>query len=303
MYNNCFTIANPGLIVFMVDQSYSMNNLWFDDRSLAEVAAWTINNCLEEMIMHLDDRVRERTNVVFIGYGGIENSDKAYVISSTTINKIVESPLKVEEVKQKISDGAGGLLEVEAIIPTWIEPKVNVKNNVEGAMAAAFKLVYQLVDGWVEKRKCSVTSDFSNCYCSNPQNDPVPLIINITAGSLEDEEQWNVRKYASDIKNIRCYDGHPLILNICYSCHETEELIYPSVSDIILSKDCPLFLFDISSEIPEIFRKNMFQDFYCWERQNHFFILNCKDLSFVITDMPLLRDPDNIFFSESFFED
>ena len=290
MYNNCFTRANPGLIVFMVDQSYSMNDLWFDGRSLAEVAAWTINNCVADMIARITDikaGVKECAYVVFIGYGGIEQSDKAYVIRSATITNLANISLKEEKVKRRISDGAGGLLEVEAIIPTWIEPKVNVKNNVEGAMAAAFKLVYQLVDGWVEKRKCSVTSDFSNCYCSNPQNDPVPLIINITAGYLEDAEQWDVREYTSNIKNIRCYDGHPLILNICYSCHETEELIYPSVSDIVLSKDCPLFLFDISSEIPEIFKKNMYLDLYCWKKQNHFFISNYKslDLERVISDI------------------
>ncbi len=297
MFENRFTRANPGLIVFMIDQSSSMDNDWSDGKSLAEQTALVINRCVAEMIgrfTDIKDGVKESANVVFIGYGGIEQSDKAYVISSATIKKMANSPLKTEKVKQKISDGAGGLLEIENDIPIWIEPKA-----VWGTpMGDAFNQAYQLVDGWVTKKKNrEVTPDAKE---GQPQNDPIPIIINISDGAPTDSES-DVRTYADKLKSISCPDGTPLIFNVHLSSDNKKtglaEVQFPKdKSDLPVSDSMAELLFDISSELPEAFVKDAVDHGFNVVGGEKTFISNCKEVEHFIQFLNLgtnVAQPEN----------
>ena len=99
MYNNCFTITSPGLLVFMVDQSATMSELWADGKSKAECAAIIINRLIEESIANnydvFENEVRERVMIVVVGYGGVINSDNAYVIVKGSNKELANSPLRI----------------------------------------------------------------------------------------------------------------------------------------------------------------------------------------------------------------
>ena len=177
MYKNRFTRANPGLLVFMVDQSGSMGDPWADGKSKAEMTSLVINRCIQETIQKTTDikeGVKDEVKIVVIGYGGIEKSDNAYVIVKGSNAELADSPLRTEMVTKKQPDGAGGLVETKYNMAIWVEPKA-----VWGTpMASAFEMAYQLIDGWVKKtQNRQVNPEAGNGL---PQDDPVPIIINIT---------------------------------------------------------------------------------------------------------------------------
>lgn len=201
MYTNRFTKANPCLLIYLVDQSYSMTDPWADDKSLAEHTALAVNRCIGETIMRFTDYsvgVKESANVVIIGYGGIENSDTAYIIAKGTIKEFAYNPLRFETVNRKVLDE-----DISFEMPIWIEPK----GVWCTPMANAFELAYQIICVW---------SNFKirpDARFGLHENDPVPIVINIT-GSMPTDSIDDVKAKANKIKSIAYPDGNPLIFNV-----------------------------------------------------------------------------------------
>ena len=92
MYNNSFSRTNPGLIVAMIDQSASMNATNEKGISLAEIAARSVNNLINEIILRLtttnsneEEIVKRSFKLILIGHGG--SNDNAYVILDKWIDE------------------------------------------------------------------------------------------------------------------------------------------------------------------------------------------------------------------------
>ena len=246
MYKNRFTRANPGLLVFMVDQSGSMGDPWADGKSKAEMTSLVINRCIQETIQKTTDikeGVKDEVKIVVIGYGGIEKSDNAYVIVKGSNAELADSPLRTEMVTKKQPDGAGGLVETKYNMAIWVEPKA-----VWGTpMASAFEMAYQLIDGWVKKtQNRQVNPEAGNGL---PQDDPVPIIINITDGMPTDSKE-DVVANANKIKSITCPDGNPLIFNVHLDPKAGGEIMFTTQKP---SDEYAELMFNISSELPEAF--------------------------------------------------
>lgn len=276
MYTNRFTRANPGLLIYLVDQSGSMTDEWSDGLSLAEQTALVINRCIEETICRFFDinyEVKEVVNVVIIGYGGIKNSDSAYVITKGTIKELANSPKEVKKVKRKISDGRGGFLEVDVEMPIWIEPTA-----VWGTpMASAFELAYNIVDGWVTKKQNREVSKDANV--GHPSLDPVPIIINVTDGMPTDDIE-RVKEWANKIKAISCPDGNPLIFNVHLSPGSGAEVMFPKQrpnGDVYTE-----LMYELSSELPEVLAWNGKHYGFDVEGNEKTFISNCKSVEKLI---------------------
>lgn len=79
MYENVFSRANPGFVIFMIDQSASMSQIGYEGRPLAETAADIMNSMIDELTLRFmsGERVKESANVVIIGYGGTKDSMEA----------------------------------------------------------------------------------------------------------------------------------------------------------------------------------------------------------------------------------
>lgn len=270
MYKNRFTRANPGLLIYLVDQSYSMNDPWADGNSLAEQTALVINRCINETIQKFTDisvGVKESANVVIIGYGGIEKSESAYLIQKGTIKELADKPLRIETVNKKVPDGAGGLVEVKFDMPIWIEPK-----GVWGTpMASAFDMAYQIIDGWVTKKQNRQTSP--DAKAGQPSMDPVPIVINVTDGVPTDDKQ-EVRDNANKIKNISCPDGNPLIFNVHLSPASGTEIQFPSQKPS--GDEATELMYDLSSELPEAFVSDAKGAGFDVNGGEKTFISNCK---------------------------
>ncbi len=268
MYTNRFTRANPGLFIYLVDQSHAMSAPWSDGRTLAEQAALVINRCIEETIKKFTDineGIKNSVHIIIIGYGGIEKSESAYILKQGPIAKLAKDYLRIEEGKQRIADGRGGLIEVDIKSPIWLEPTA-----VWGTpMASAFKLAYNIVNIWVTR----------NAWPSRPSQDPVPIIINITQGMPTDGVE-NVKEWANRIKGIKCPDGNPLIFNVHLSLGSGAEIEFPKQKPT--GDASAELMYELSSELPEAFVNDAKAIGFDVEGGEKTFISNCKNVEGIL---------------------
>ena len=248
-YQNFFTRANPGLVIIMIDQSKSMDDPWSGGKTLAEQTAMSINRCITEMGLRFTSgtTLKNSANIVLIGYGGIKDSWEANVLRSGSIVELFEdTTVPVQHLKQKISDGAGGILEIDFDLKEFVTPTA-----VWGTpMASAFELTNRIVKEWISRPLDSVDEE-GRTFTRDASKDPVPLIVNISDGEPTDKEE-DVRKYAKEIMETACPDGNPLIFNIHLSANGGREISMPMDESSLPDGDnMSKLLFDISSRLPE----------------------------------------------------
>lgn len=97
--------SNPGCIVILVDQSWSMNGEW-QTGIKAEQAALIVNRAIYNLALKCQQgtEIKQRCYVSVISYGESVNS-----VVEGMIADVYASPIEVKTVARKIPDGAGGL--------------------------------------------------------------------------------------------------------------------------------------------------------------------------------------------------
>jgi len=239
--------ATPGYIIFLVDQSGSMGEDYIvnpngKNQNKAEFTALVINRTINELILAMSagDKIKDRVFISIIGYGG-EGGNSIADIRSDYLSAFNDRPLRTEKVKKKISDGAGGLVEIEEEMAIFLEPTCP-KNGLT-PMAEALDFAKQLIEGWISKK---------------PDN-PAPVIINVSDGmpytgsnSMEDMEK--TISVANSIMNINTNDGNPIIFNVHLGQPPFNETKFES-SESKISDNQGKFLFKISSKVPQAYRE------------------------------------------------
>ncbi len=223
-YNNVpIGTSNPGCIVILVDQSWSMSEP-YGDGTKAERASLAVNHVLEELVLacRRGDDIRERCHVTVIGYG-----EKVNCIIDGIISEIPSYLLEVKDTKKKISDGAGGLVEVNIKMPIWLEPLANGNTP----MHEAFQRASEFVDEWITDR---------------PDVFP-PIVINITDGAATHPDL--TADFARKIMNISSSDGNALVFNL-HIANSGNKVILPHNNSQFTGEPLAEYLFHISSPLP-----------------------------------------------------
>lgn len=242
MNNNSkqWSSATPGYIVFLVDQSGSMSEIYPEKENKANFTALVINRTINELINinAAGEKIKDRVFISIIGYGG-NGGDSVDEIRSDYLSQFAEKPLRIENAKQKVSDGNGGLIEIDVQNPIFIEPVANGLTPMGNALGFTKKLI----EGWLSKK---------------PDN-PAPVVINISDGLPFDSRQ-DLKIAESDaineaiaIMNLSCQDGNPLIFNAHLGNSPLKCICSASESE--LPDEQAKFLFRISSEIPESYKE------------------------------------------------
>ena len=200
-YSQLLSNENPGYILILIDQSGSMGGSFGGTTggSKAEECAKAVNRVLREIGLNCTKgtEIRNRCDISVLSYGASGNQAKNAFSGNlaskpiVTMQDLAQNCLRVETVKRKTSDGAGGLVEVEDDFPIWIEP---VASGVT-PMAAAFEMACNLVDSWTK----------------NHQSSFPPVVINISDGAPD--SQPDVQNAASKLSKLGTSDGTTLILN------------------------------------------------------------------------------------------
>ena len=152
--------ATPGLLIFLIDQSGSMTLSYEGGETRSQFASKALNRMIDNIIQtnFNGDAPKNRCYISVIGYNHIVKP-----ICNGYLKELDESPLRLEEVTKKISDGAGGIIDIKVKMPIWVEPIIE-----DGAtnMKGAFEMAEEVVTKWI--------SDFPDR--------PAPVIVNISDG-------------------------------------------------------------------------------------------------------------------------
>ncbi len=221
--------GNPGCIIIMIDQSLSMSDSYGDNgEEKKDLAAKAVNRVIYEIIEASADgeSIKDRAFIGVIGYG--TKSPGVELILGDMISKIADNPIRVDKITKKISDGAGGLVEVEEDFPIWVEAVAEWGTPMD----AAFQRTAQLAEEW----------------CKTHEGSFPPVVINITDGEPYDMD--NTRVEAKKLLNISNNDGGVLLFNVHLADGKKPSIILPNDKNR-LNNELAEFLYDISSDLPD----------------------------------------------------
>lgn len=233
-YQAAIQRSDPTALLFLVDQSRSMEDrMAGSERTKAQFVADVLNRTLATLIVRCrkSDGVRDYFNVGVLGYGGDSVTNGFHgVLSQTTLQPIsvVEAnPLRIEERKRKVDDGAGGLVEQLTKFPVWFEPKADGGTPMRAAIMAAA----EALAGWCD---------------AHPRSYP-PTVLHVTDGDSTDGDP---EELADTLRQFQTEDGNVLLLNLHVSSQAGQPVQFPA-SENALADQYAKLLFRMSSQLPE----------------------------------------------------
>lgn len=226
--------ATPGLLVIMVDQSGSMTLDYEGGDTRSEFAAKAVNRVINTLIQkNFDGKApKDRCYVAVIGYDA-----EVKVLASGFLKELESSPKRIANVTKKVSNGEGGVIEVDTKMPIWIEP---IYEDSCTNMMGAFAVVNDLVANWIKDKP----------------NYPAPVVINISDGLPYDgreieECMYETINIVNKLKEQSTSDGKVQIFNAMIG--EGNKVVFPKSTSELDSVEAQ-FLYEISTEIPEAYK-------------------------------------------------
>jgi hypothetical protein len=223
---------HPTCLLFVIDQSGSMDEITEAGRSKAEFVADVLNKTLYTLVTTCSkaDGVRNYFDVGVIAYGGSEvASGFGGALAGSIVHPIGaigEQALRVEERQKKVDDGAGGIIELKTKFPVWFDPK-----SAGGTpMRAALSKTMETVAGWCEDHRDSYP----------------PTILHVTDGQSTDGSPEEV---ADGLRQVATRDGEALLFNMHVTGAGGLEIVFPT-SDADLKDELSRLLFRMSSPLP-----------------------------------------------------
>ena len=197
------------------------------DFTKAGFVADVVNKWLQNLVLRCakGETVRDYFAIAVIGYGETAVSLIGGGILEP-ISRLATTPLRVEDRRRKVDDGAGGLVEMNVKFPVWVDAAANGRTAMREALALAHRAAQRM--GRL-----------------HPDSFP-PTIVNITDGQSTDGDP---RESAASLRALRTNDGEALLFN----CHITGEggrpSLYPASVEG-LPDDTAAMLFEMSSLLP-----------------------------------------------------
>ncbi len=227
-YSSEISRKNPGLFIFLIDQSRSMSHkIGGSDRSKSVEAADAINRQLNELINRCtkSEGIRDYFEVGVIGYGSARDTAISLLADSTLvpISELESRILKMEKRKQTIEDQ-----EVEYELPIWFEPIA----ASDTPMVRGLKLAEKWAKDWATKHADSFP----------------PVIINISDGEATDGDP---KKTADKILKIETTDGNAMIWNCHLSRDKTDPISFPNDIKKLPEDKYAHTMFEMSSPLPD----------------------------------------------------
>lgn len=239
----------PGLFVVLLDQGYAMLQPYNETNSRIEVATKKVNRFIDWLIQKAFDGDAPK-NFCFVSVIGY-NRDVNYLCSGW-LKDLDANPLRIDNIKKVMSDGAGGIVEVDVQQPVWVEV---AKRGGASNMLGAFQLAKGIIQKWIKY----------NPQCS------VPAVINFSngiphyGGKEVCECIKETAKLAKEIMSISNDDGNVLLFNVHVDKLKCDTTMFPKDRSELKQENAQ-FLFDISSEIPTSLMANMKDMGYDYER-------------------------------------
>lgn len=243
------TRDHPTSFVFLIDQSYSMNQYasGSDETTMAEFLANVINQTLNEMIDRCKKgtELRDYFHICLIGYGGDEDDTAKILWEGNLSGKVFVTPSELIDnylgksttfVESKRPDGS--VKQIEKTVFEWVEPKSVFRTP----MLQAFRLAHDLLVQWIHE---------------HPESYP-PTVINITDGMATDGSPDELLDAANSLRELHTEDGNVLVFNIHTSNSADNSVFFPCTkSELVEQDEYAALLFDMSSDLPSNYNKHI----------------------------------------------
>ncbi len=257
-YTAAIERSNPTVFLFLIDQSGSMGEKMASERTKAQFVADAVNKILSTQITRCTkaEGTRDYFDIGVIGYSdtGPYNSLQG-PLGGSILHKISEfeaNPLRVEQRKQKMDDGAGGIVEMPVEFPIWFEPHANGGTP----MRQAFVMAAEELAAWCD---------------AHPDSYP-PTILHLTDGESTDGDP---EELAMKLREIATNDGQVLLFNLHVSTSGSQPIKFPK-SEITLPDDYARMLFRMSSYFPTHLIDYASKKGYNIEQETRFYMFNAE---------------------------
>jgi hypothetical protein len=210
--------------------------------SKADELAAAINRLLSNLVIKCSkgEEVRRYFQVGLIGYGakvGPALSGNLAGQDLVWIDDIYNNPARVEDRPRKMSDGAGGLIEIISKFPVWLDPVA--ANGTP--MCQAFSYAHAVLKDWIEQHPISFP----------------PVVIHITDGESTDGDPSS---FADAVRELQTEDGNVILLSLHLSSRRAPTIHFPSNADN-LPDEYSRLLFQMSSVLPEYMKNEAARDY------------------------------------------
>jgi hypothetical protein len=223
---------NPTCILFVIDQSGSMDESTETGRSKAQFVADVLNKTIYTLVTNCSkaDGIRNYFDVgvlaysgsdVMTGFGGALGNAPIHPISV-----ISEKPLRVEDRIKKVDDGAGGIIEQKTKFPIWFDPQASGGTPMTAAITKAMELVAE--------------------WCDLHLHSYPPTILHVTDGQSTDGSPEHI---SDGLRQLSTNDGQSLLFNLHVTTGGGWEILFPT-SEVGLADDNSRMLFRMSSQLP-----------------------------------------------------
>jgi hypothetical protein len=246
MYQKEISRQNKALFVFLLDQSFSMEEpIGGTQQRKKDGVVAAINGWLQEMTARATggEGIKDWIDVAVIGYRTDQQANP--IIGSALVGPLRDQLTREGRVlasivdignnparmdtrrKQVFDDEIGAVQSMEVKVPVWVDPVA------EGGtpMCNTFYYAYELIHGWIGSHRGSFP----------------PVVIHITDGESQDGDPI---PYADSLRGLATDDGNVLLFNCHLSMTKSDSFEFPH-SDEILPEPFARVLFHMSSPLPE----------------------------------------------------
>jgi hypothetical protein len=265
MYSAEISRANPTCFIFLLDQSRSMEDRIGGDggaQGKEHVVADAINRLLQELAIKCakEEGVRDYFYVSVIGYGTTVGPAMAGPLAAKEIialSEVAANPARLEDRVKKVTDGAGGLVDVPIKFPIWVDPVANGATP----MSRAFGTAQSIASTWLKEHP--------DCF--------PPVVLNLTDGESTD---GNPAGPAQAVRDLASSDGNVLLFNLHVSSDASPAISFPD-SEALLPNQYAKLLFSVSSVLPTHMRTYALQQGFPVSPDTRGFVFNADVTSIV----------------------
>jgi hypothetical protein len=223
---------NPTCLVFVIDQSTSMNHKLELGLTKAQFLADVLNKTIYTLITTCTkaDGVRDYFHVGVIAYSGTDaRSGFQGPLGRGVlhpISAVAESPLRVEDRLRKARDDNEQIVEQRIKFPVWFDARAQGKTS----MCAGLSMVAEVVKGW----------------CGEHHKGYPPTVIHVTDGHPTDGDP---EVAATALSSLGTEDGPPLLFNLHVDIGTGRPILFPDTAALLPDRYAGR-LFRMSSQLP-----------------------------------------------------
>jgi len=234
-HERIWSSATPGLLIILLDQSGSMLAPYDGHDTKTTFVSKAVNRIIGYLIeTNFDgESPRNRCFISVIGYG-----NDVTELCSGYLKDLDANPIRIESTKKKMSDGAGGIIEVTYDQPVWVDPISNVDKEENSNMKKAFESTLKTTKQWI---------------AGHPET-PAPIVFNISNGMPHYEGKSievcmvETLEVVNQLKDTMCSDGNVLIYNALMEKNDSTVSFPQSIEQC--SNHVEQYIFEISSAVP-----------------------------------------------------